>query len=55
VSVRFGAPIEVGTRFEGMPAGRARRELTDEIMTAIRAMSGQELAGRYNERPAAVD
>jgi 1-acyl-sn-glycerol-3-phosphate acyltransferase len=55
VSVRFGVPIEVGTRFEGVPAGRARRELTDEIMTAIQAMSGQESAGRYNERPAAVD
>jgi len=55
VSVQFGAPIEVGTRFEGVPVGRARRELTDEIMAAIQEMSGQEPAGRYNERPAVVD
>lgn len=52
VSVHFGAPIEADGRFEGVPVGRARRELTDEIMTAIQAMSGQEPAGRYNERPA---
>jgi 1-acyl-sn-glycerol-3-phosphate acyltransferase len=34
-----------------MSAGRARRVATDEVMDAIRAMSGQELAGVYNERP----
>lgn len=50
VSVQVGAPIEVDGRFDGVPAGRARRELTDEVMAAIHAMSGQELAGRYNER-----
>jgi len=32
--------------------GRARREATDEIMDAIHALTGQELAGAYNERPA---
>jgi 1-acyl-sn-glycerol-3-phosphate acyltransferase len=53
--VQFGAPVEVGTRFGGVPVGRARRELTDEIMSAIQEMSGQQPAGRYNERPAAVD
>ncbi len=55
VSVQFGEPIDFGGRFDGVPGGRARREATDEIMAAIHAMSGQELAGRYNERPAAVD
>ena len=50
VEVHFGRPIEVKGRYEGVPAARARREVTDEIMTAIHAMSGQELAGRYNER-----
>jgi 1-acyl-sn-glycerol-3-phosphate acyltransferase len=50
VTIRFGAPIHAGDRFEGMPSGRARRELTDEVMAAIHALSGQELAGVYNER-----
>jgi 1-acyl-sn-glycerol-3-phosphate acyltransferase len=50
VTVRFGTPITVGDRFQGMPAGKARRELTDEVMTAIQALSGQEPAGVYNER-----
>lgn len=48
--VEFGAPIDFTDRFDGVPAGRARREATDEIMAAIHAMSGQQLAGRYNER-----
>lgn len=50
VRVEFGAPIDFTGRFDGVPAGRARREATDEVMAAIHAMSGQELAGRYNER-----
>ena len=51
-TVSFGAPIHVTGRFDGFPAGRARREVTDEIMAAIQALSGQEPAGVYNERPA---
>jgi len=50
VSVRFGAPIEVAGRFDGVPLGRARRELTDEVMAAIGQLSGQVPAGVYNER-----
>lgn len=50
VRVEFGAPIEVAGRFDGMPQGRARRELTDEVMAAILTMSGQEWAGEYNQR-----
>ncbi|WP_114907429.1 lysophospholipid acyltransferase family protein [Ornithinimicrobium murale] len=50
VRVEFGTPIDFTGRFDDVPAGRARREATDEIMTAIQAMSGQEPAGRYNER-----
>lgn len=52
VSLHVGEPIQVAGRFDGVPGGRARRELTDEIMDAIQRLSGQELAGRYNERPA---
>ncbi len=51
VSVSFGAPITTTGRFEGVPLGRARRELTDEVMEAIAALSGQERAAGYNERP----
>jgi 1-acyl-sn-glycerol-3-phosphate acyltransferase len=51
VSMHVGAPIDPDGRFEGLPAGRARRELTDEVMAAIQAMSGQEPAGAYNTRP----
>lgn len=50
VSVAFGAPIEVAGRWDGVPLGRARRELTDEVMAAIARLSGQPLAGVYNSR-----
>ena len=52
VSVAFGPPIEVAGRFEGVAPGRARRQLTDEVMDAIAGLSGQERAEGYNERPA---
>lgn len=50
VTVRFGEPIEVAGRYDGVPPGKARREITDEIMRAIQALTGQEEAGVYNER-----
>ena len=50
VSVRFGEPITVAGEYDGIPSGRARRELTDRIMTAIAGLTGQEPAGIYNER-----
>jgi 1-acyl-sn-glycerol-3-phosphate acyltransferase len=50
LTVSFGAPIEVAGRYDGVPPGRARREVTDEIMTAIQRLSGQEPAGVYNDR-----
>ena len=36
--------------YDGVPLGRARRELTDRVMAAIAELSGQEEAGIYNER-----
>ncbi len=51
VTVRFGEPIDFAGRFDGVPLGRARREVTDEIMAAVQGLSGQEPAGVYNERP----
>ena len=50
ITVRFGEPIEVAGRYDGLPPGRARREVTDEIMAAVQALSGQEPAGVYNDR-----
>ncbi|RYB92975.1 1-acyl-sn-glycerol-3-phosphate acyltransferase [Nocardioides oleivorans] len=51
VSVRFGEPIRVAGEYDGVPTGRARRDLTDRIMAAIGGLTGQEPAGVYNERP----
>jgi len=50
VTVRFGTPLTF-EKYDGLPAGRARREVTDEVMAAIAVLSGQEVAGVYNERP----
>ncbi|MGO0577148.1 lysophospholipid acyltransferase family protein [Ornithinimicrobium panacihumi] len=50
VRVEFGTPIEVAGRFDGVPQGKARRQLTDEVMAAILPMTGQEWAGEYNQR-----
>jgi 1-acyl-sn-glycerol-3-phosphate acyltransferase len=51
VTVAFGEPLDFAGRFDGVATGRARREVTDEIMAAIRALSGQPSAGVYNDRP----
>ena len=50
VTVAFGEPLDFTGRADGVPLGRARREVTDEIMAAIQELSGQEPAGVYNER-----
>jgi 1-acyl-sn-glycerol-3-phosphate acyltransferase len=51
VSVVFGRPLDVTERYADVPQGRARREVTDEIMDAIATLSGQERADGYNEIP----
>jgi 1-acyl-sn-glycerol-3-phosphate acyltransferase len=51
ITVRFGAPIDV-SHHGPASSGKARRLATDEIMAAIHALSGQELANAYNEVPA---
>ena len=51
VTVSFGEPIEVADEYAGVPSGKARRDLTDRIMTAIQALTGQVEAGVYNDRP----
>ncbi|WP_243224980.1 1-acyl-sn-glycerol-3-phosphate acyltransferase [Microbacterium sp. CIAB417] len=51
ITVRFGEPIDVSSHGPAS-SGRARRLATDDIMAAIHALSGQELADAYNEAPA---
>jgi 1-acyl-sn-glycerol-3-phosphate acyltransferase len=51
VTVRFGEPMHFAEEYDGVPLGRARREVTDKVMDAIQRLSGQEPAGVYNERP----
>jgi 1-acyl-sn-glycerol-3-phosphate acyltransferase len=55
VSVEFGPPLDFTGKYDGVPLGRARREATDDIIKAIAALSGQELAGVYNEPPAEAE
>lgn len=50
VTVRFGEPI-LPTAYQDLPAGKARRQLTDDVMSAIQGLTGQELAGVYGDVP----
>ena len=52
VTVRYGEPIDL-SHHGPATSGRARRGATDEVMAAIHALSGQQLANAYNEAPAA--
>lgn len=52
VTVAFGEPLDLA-HYGPPESGRARRQATDEIMAAIHALTGQELAGAYNEAPPA--
>jgi 1-acyl-sn-glycerol-3-phosphate acyltransferase len=49
-TVQFGEPMTFAQQYAGVPAGAARRGVTDEIQAAVHAMSGQELAPDYNQR-----
>ncbi|MET0734750.1 MAG: lysophospholipid acyltransferase family protein [Microbacterium sp.] len=51
ITVKFGEPLDLA-HHGAASSGRARRLATDEIMSAIHALSGQELANEYNEVPA---
>lgn len=48
VIVRFGEPLRFTPPADGRQ-GPARRKATDEIMAAIAALSGQEVANEFNE------
>jgi 1-acyl-sn-glycerol-3-phosphate acyltransferase len=49
VRVEFGEPVRPEA-YAGLPPGRARREITDAVMDAVAAMTGQDRAPGYNER-----
>lgn len=51
ITVKFGEPLDL-TPHGPATSGKARRLATDQIMAAIHALSGQELADAYNEVPA---
>ncbi len=50
VTVRFGEPLEVAGRYDAVAPGRARREITDEVMRRIAGLTGQEVVASYNPR-----
>ncbi len=52
-TVKFGEPLDL-SHHGPAESGKARRLATDDIMAAIHALSGQELANAYNEVPAAT-
>lgn len=55
VTIRFGEPMDFGDRAGIRPYGPVRREVTDEIMDAIHALSQQQRAPIYNEGPQSAD
>ncbi len=52
VTISFGEPLDL-SHYGSPDSGRARRQATDEVMAAIHALTGQELANKYNEAPPA--
>ena len=52
-TVRFGRPLRLHERYGDLPAGRARRLITDDLMAAIADLTGQQPAPEYNDRPVA--
>lgn len=49
ITVRFGEPLQPSHSDPSIPAAQARRMVTDEIMSAIQDLSGQEPVAHYNE------
>lgn len=47
LQVHFGEPLDL-TDLDGVPDGRARREITERMMAAIADLTGQERSGNVN-------
>jgi 1-acyl-sn-glycerol-3-phosphate acyltransferase len=52
-TVRIGKPMDFA-QYRDLPSARARRAITDDVVSAIGELSGQDYAGIYNERADAV-
>ena len=50
MTVRFAAPV-LPSAYEGLPAAVARRRLTDDVMAAVAALTGQPRSDDYNAAP----
>ncbi|GAB4053898.1 lysophospholipid acyltransferase family protein [Catellatospora paridis] len=55
VTVKFGKPIEVGAWRDAESASTAAREITDTVMMAIQALTGQEYVSRYAPKRSSGD
>ena len=47
IEVHFGEPLDLSD-LDGVPDGKARREITERMMAAIARLSGQERSGSVN-------
>ena len=50
VTVRFAAPVLPG-EYDGLPSAVARRRMTDDVMDAVGALTGQARCEDYNSSP----
>jgi 1-acyl-sn-glycerol-3-phosphate acyltransferase len=48
VRIAFGPPVRPED-YADLPPGRARRQITDAVMDSVAALTGQPLAGGYND------
>ncbi len=55
IGLRIGPPMDFRGRGDGVPRGKAARQVTDEIMEAIQGLSGQEYVDDYAPRPAEAE
>ena len=47
IEIIIGKPLTFGSEYQGGPEAKARRVVTDEVMQAIQALSGQEYVDVY--------
>ena len=55
MGIRIGAPMTFDAYRDKRPAAQARRAITDDVMKAIHALSGQEYVDRYAKRKDVVE
>lgn len=55
ITVRFSAPMRWDDRYDHQDDPLALRQITDEIMWALRELSGQEYVNRYAKRSDTVE